>query len=377
MSLFWLIAVLPLAALGIAVLNVALWPRGQAGQTLPGTVSVLIPARNEASRIEETLRAALASRHPVLEFIVYDDASRDSTPGILAGIAEEDSRLRILQGEDLPEGWVGKPHACHRLAEAARGEFLCFLDADTRLAPRGLESVAEVFERLNVQVLTAVPRQITQTWFEKLVVPLLHLTYVSWLPLPLIWLSSDPRFLAANGQLLVLRSQDYRRFGGFAAVRNEVVDDMAFCRSAKQAGLRVVFADGANMAACRMYTSAREVWDGFSKNIYEGIGGAPQALLVACALNIGAFILPWIALPWAGMEAGLLGPSVVGIAANLSERALLAWRYEQPWSSIAFHPFSIAALLAIAVNSWRWQRVGAIAWRGRTYAPRPQRGSIS
>lgn len=376
MRLEWVIAVLPLVVLGVALLNWLVWPRGKPGPRLDGPVSVLVPARDEAARIERTVRAVLASRHPLLEVIVFDDASKDATPDILRAIAAEDPRLRILTGQGLPEGWVGKPHACHRLAEAAQGEVLCFLDADTVLAPDGLEHVAEIFDRLDAEVLTAVPRQITVTWAERLVVPLLHLTYASWLPMPLVWLTRDPRFLAANGQLLVLRSRDYARFGGYEAVRSEVVDDMAFCRAAKRAGLRVVFADGFRMASCRMYSSAREVWEGFSKNLYEGIGGEPRALATALVLNVGAFLVPWISLPLAAYAPALFYPSLVGMTANLLERALLARRYGLPWSSVALHPLSIAALVAIALNSWRWQRTGSIAWRGRVYAARPQRESI-
>ncbi len=374
MSANWIVAVLPLTVFAVALVNLFLWPRGRPGTQLPGTLSVLIPARDEAGRIERTVRAALASTHPVAEVLVYDDGSKDATPEILAEIAAQDRRLTVLVGGGLPDGWIGKAHACHRLAEAASGEYLCFLDADVVLAPRGLEHLADVFDRLDASVVTAVPRQEAGTWFERLVLPLLHLTYVSWLPMPLIWRSKDPRFLAANGQLLALRADAYRRFGGYESVRSEVVDDMAFCRAAKRAGLRVVFADGASMATCRMYCSAREVWEGFSKNLYEGVGARPDALLLALALNVGAFLLPWVLLAAAISDPAWLAPAAVGVIANVSQRGLLAWRHRQPWSSLLLHPLSILALVAIAVNSWRWQASGSICWRGRTYARRAERG---
>jgi chlorobactene glucosyltransferase len=374
MSIIWLIAALPLGVLGVALLNALVWPRGRPGERLPGTVSVLVPARNEAARIEATVRAALSGGHPVLEVIVYDDASTDATPEILARVGAEDGRLRVLSGRGLPEGWVGKAHACHRLAEAARGEHLLFLDADVVLEPDGIDHAAAVLRRLNAQVLTAVPRQVMGTWFERLVLPLLHLTYASWLPMPLVWLTKDPRFLAANGQIVLLERSAYQRFGGYEAVRHEVVDDMAFCRAAKQAGLRVVFADGARMGHCRMYASTREVWEGFSKNVYEGVGAHPGALLVACLLNFAAFLLPWITLALIPLFPALLGPSLVGVGANVAERALLAHRHDHPWRGVLLHPLAILSLLAIAVNSWRWQAAGTVAWRGRVYASRPERG---
>lgn len=375
MNPVWWVAAAPLAVLGMALLNLMLWPRGRNCRHLQGPLSVLVPARNEASRIEATVRAVLASAHPVAEVLVYDDGSTDGTGAIVDRLAGEDPRVRRLNGVDLPAGWVGKPHACHRLAEAAAGDWLCFIDADTVLEPDGLEHAACVIERLRASVLTAVPRQLMETWPERLVLPLLHLTYASWFPLPLVWLSPDPRFLAANGQLLVVSRAAYRAFGGFARVRHEVVDDMAFCRAAKASGHRVVFADGSRMAACRMYTSGREVWEGFSKNLYEGVGGRPASLAVALGLNVAAFLLPWMTLAasllWNPM---LLAPSLVGVGANLAQRALLARRFDHPWFTVATHPLSVLALVAIAVNSWRWHVAGSIAWRGRIYRPRPERG---
>lgn len=373
MTVLWLIALLPLVVLVIGLTNLVVWPRGRPGFTLPGSVSILIPARNEAERIEATVRAALASTHEILEVLVYDDDSTDGTSEILAQLAAEDARVRVLHGRALPEGWVGKPHACHRLAEAARGDTFVFIDADTLLTPMGLEHAAEVQRRLRADVVTAVPLQLTETWSEQLVLPLLHLTYASWFPVPLVWLSSDERFMAANGQLIVILKSAYRRFGGYEGVRHEVVDDMAFCRTAKQSGLRVVFAEGSRMAACRMYSSAKEVWEGFSKNIYEGVGGHPSALAVALTLNVGAFLLPWLTLPAALIFdlPGLLVPSLIGVAANLLLRVLLACRFRHAALSVVLHPFSIAALVLIGLNSWRWRR--NIVWRGRVYDARPTR----
>src|SRR5690606_21452552 len=105
---------------------------------------------------------------------------------------------------------------------------------------------------------------------ERLVLPLLPLTYLAWLPLRLVEVGTDARTVAANGQLLLVNRGDYRELGGFEAVKNEIVDDVAFCRHAKRSGRRVVFADGTLMARCRMYDGFQETISGFSKNLYEG-----------------------------------------------------------------------------------------------------------
>ena len=369
-----LLAAPPLAVLATAAFNVLAWPRGSAAGRIRGRVSVCIPARDEAARIERCVRAALAGTRAPDEVVVYDDGSTDGTGEIVARLAAEDPRVRVVRGGPLPEGWVGKPHACHRLAEEATGDVLVFMDADTVAGRECLARLGSLLEGMAADVVTVAPRHEVRTPGERLVVPLLHLTYLAWLPLPLVWRSRDPRFLVANGQLLAVR-RACDAAGGWAAVRAEVVDDMAFCRRVKRSGGRVVFADGHRMATVRMYDGWRPLWEGFSKNLYEGIGGRPLALAGIVALYGGVFVLPYAALLAAAGAPALLAPAALGVAANLALRALLAARFRQPPEGVLLHPLGVLALLAIAANSFRWSRRGAIRWRGRVYPSREARAA--
>ncbi len=356
-----LLAGVPAVPLALTVVNLLTWRRPAPAPGASPRVSVLIPARDEAAGIEASVRAALAE--PVVEVLVCDDGSTDATPEILARLAAEDARLRVITGRPLPPGWVGKPHALHQLAGLATGEVLLFVDADTVLQPGAVARLAGV----GADVVTALPRQVVGSVGEALVVPLLHLTYASFLPLAIIPWVRDERVLAANGQVLWVRAEAYARTGGFEAVRAEVVDDMAFCRRAKRAGLRVAFVDGFAVATCRMYGSLGEGVRGFSKNLYEGIGGTLPALAAVLSVYAAAFLLPWIAWPL------FPAPAAVGIAANLLQRGLLAARFALPWTTVPLHVPSVLVFGAIAVNSVRWVRSHAVAWRGRTYAARPAR----
>lgn len=374
MTLAWLFVVLPAMTLFFGLLNRLTWPRGQvrrSGRSVK--LSVLVPARNEVENIEACVRAVAASGADVHEVLVYDDASTDGTSDVLARLSSELPVLRVLKGQGLPPGWVGKPHACHRLAEAATGDILMFVDADVRIERDGIARALELLERLDAGVVTAVPRQRVGSFFERLVLPLLHLTYVAWFPLVLTYLSRDPRFLAANGQLLLVRRKTYDAVGGFEAVRSEVVDDMAFCRRVKVSGARVVFADGHRMGACRMYRSAGEVIRGFSKNLYEGIGASLVGLVVVLALYLVTFVAPYVLLIAAAVEPAWLWPAVVGVAMNVVLRAVLALRHDQPLEGVVLHPLSVLAFAGIAVNSALWQLRGAVEWRGRAYASRARR----
>jgi len=368
----WLLLTAPAAIpAGMTLLNLAAWARGRPGARLDGTVSVLVPARNEEATIGPCVRSILASTHPIHEVIVFNDASEDRTGAILAEIAAEDARLKVVDGSGLPPGWVGKPHACHQLARHATGDLLVYFDADTILAREGLSRIASLIA--DSGLVTAVPRQITVTLAEQMVLPLLHLTYTAWLPQPLVHRSRDARFLAANGQILAVRRSVYDDIGGFEAVRGEVVDDMAFCRQAKSAGHRVRFADGYHISRCRMYASGREVWEGFSKNFYEGIGESPPALVLVLGLYFFSFVLPYLVLPLS-VGTPWLAAAAAGVGLNVLARLALAWRYGHTLLSVLLHPLAVLGLLAIAINSFLWSRRGEIHWAGRVYAARGERG---
>jgi chlorobactene glucosyltransferase len=378
------LVVLPLIPFSLTLLNLLTWPRGRVARTHTPRLSVLIPARNEERRIERCVRAVCSAGYPVDEVLVYDDQSTDGTLAVLRRLEQELGGLRVIVGGDLPEGKVGKPHGCAQLASAARGEFLLFVDADTELLPGGIDRLLSLATRpkRTPGVVSAVPRQVMETWPERLLMPLMHLAYTSWLPLFMIAGTRDTRFLAANGQLLLVRRDAYERMGGFAAVSREIVDDMAFCRRAKAMGETVEFADGFLMARCRMYDSLPALWRGFSKNLYEGMGERFAILLLVLAIHLGAFVVPYAALGVALsapelLHGVLLVPALIGVALNVLLRAALAVRFAHPPLGLLLHPAAVLLMSALTVNSYWWSLRGKIEWSGRAYKTRARRMSVS
>ncbi len=203
--ILWLVALLILTGMaGIAILNAITFPRLRAGRA-PAQgplVSILIPARNEAAQIAETVRRLLAQDYSHFELLVLDDQSSDATAHQALQAAAGDPRFRLLSGRPLPPGWVGKNWACCQLSEAARGEIFIFTDADVRWQPGALSAILDSLQRARADLLAVWPVQIAQTWSERLVTPLLTFTVLAYLPDLAVRYIPWTVFAAANGQCL-------------------------------------------------------------------------------------------------------------------------------------------------------------------------------
>lgn len=337
-------------------------------------VSVLIPARDEEHTISGALEAVLASRGVELEAIVLDDHSTDRTAAIVLGLAQRDPRVRLIRGEPLPEGWIGKQHACHQLSRHARHELMLFVDADVRLEPDALARMAREMQRSNAAMLSGVPRQQVGTWLEKLVVPLIHLVLVCYLPLARMRQSTSPAFGAACGQLIMVRREAYRRAGGHQSIASCMHDGVKLPRVLRQAGYMTDLCDATDLARCRMYHNAGEVWRGFLKNATEGLA-TPAGLPVWSVLLLGGHVLPWV-LVLAQLSGSLrmLEPAHVSLiwgawVMSASTSFALMHRFEQPWTAGILRPMGVVILLAIQWWAMLLKLAGrSSAWKGRAYA---------
>jgi hypothetical protein len=361
--MIWL-ALLPwLALTAHTVVNAALLRRPRPAGT-EERIAVLLPLRDEAERVTPCLEALLGQRGaPNLEILVLDDGSADGTADVVRAVAGD--KVRMLTGEPLPAGWLGKPHACRQLADAAGDvDLLVFVDADVVLTPDAIGAATVLLRAIDATLLSPYPRI---TGAGRLVQPLLQWSWLTFLPLRVMEGSRRESLAAAGGQWLVLDRAGYHRAGGHAAVRDDVLEDIGLARAVKRSGGRIALADGSRLADCRMYSSWRELADGYGKSMWASFGSPAGAATVVVIL-LFLYAVPPLAflgslIAGAGTFAAMsLCAYILGVLGRIvAGRATGA----RTWPDALAHPLSVVLFAGLVARSFRLRRQGRLVWRGR------------
>ena len=327
-------------------------------------VAILLPVRNEAARVQPCLSSVLTqTRVRDLRIVVLDDGSTDATRDLVQRIAGDDPRVSLRRGADLPAGWWGKPWACQQLADAVTGvdspTVLVFVDADVQLAPTAVASAVTMLRWAGLDLVSPYPRQVAVSAVERLVQPLLQWSFLTMLPLRVAERSPRPSLAAANGQFLVVDAAAYRRAGGHAAVRADMLEDVALLRAVKRSGGRGGVVDGTRLASCRMYDGAAVLRAGYAKSLWSAFGGPGRTAGVVAALTT-AYVVP----PAAALRGSRVG--LVGYAASVAGRAAVAHRVgARSWPDAAAHPASIALFAGLVTDSVLRRHRGTVTVSGR------------
>ncbi|WP_028596459.1 glycosyltransferase [Paenibacillus assamensis] len=341
-------------------------------------LSVLIPARNEVDRIADCIAGVLADPSPHIEVLVLDDRSEDGTAELVRQAGDGDPRLQLITGEEPPPDWMGKSYACWQLAQRAQGQWWLFLDADVRVGPNGLAVLLNAALEQGNGLITGFPKQITETWLEKLIVPLMNFVIACHLPIKLVRDSHDPRFVAAHGACMLIHKDSYWSFGGHAAFRAHLVDDMQMAKAVKMANQPVALVNICDHLSMRMYTDAHSVWNGYKKNIYAGVGRNPIVLFGMLVFYMFMYVIPALTVFVSigcyaivgvnGLATDLFVLSLVSWLIGLLIKTIIDWRYLLSWGHALWLPVSILLLISIAIASWWASKDGrGYTWKGRTY----------
>jgi len=349
----------------------AVVPTREATGALP-SLSIVVPARNEERQIERCVRSLLATRHPRFEVIVVDDQSTDRTRSILDRVGAGESQLRVVSGEPLPRGWVGKPWALTQGARTARGEWLLFTDADTEHHPLAAASALQFALDGGFGAVSLLTDQETAGWAERIFLP--TILFVILLGVGALDDVNDPRkreVAIFNGQYVMASRTAYDAIGGHAAVRKEIAEDLELARLFKRDGRFRTFLAGSNqLVRTRMYRSFGEIWLGFVKNFGLAARGHATAALVgaallACVSLLSPGVLVVLLLQRWWLAAGVLALSMLVVVA-IAESGMRAMRF-RAGSGFALQ-LGLALTLAIFATSLVLLRCGSgVAWRGRRY----------
>lgn len=339
---------------------------------LPGaqpTVSVIIPARNEEACLGACLKSLLQQEGITFEIIVVDDHSTDRTRNIATSFA--DPRLRVIEAGPLPAAWTGKNNAVTTGANAARGQWLLFTDADTEHLPGSLaRSLAEANHH-NAALLSYSPEQIVRSFWEKAVMPVIFAELAATFRPAQV---SDPKSYAsaANGQYILIAREAYDAVGGHAAVAASLLEDVALARAVKQSGRRIFFRFGGDAVRTRMYRTFAQLREGWTKNLAL-LFPSPLRLAALRALEfvliVGSFAIA-IASAFRGHAYPAFATAILGVFLYLF-LLLRIRRAHFSWDSNILALFGLPLFSYLLLLSARAHAKGIVPWKGRTYSDEP------
>lgn len=333
-------------------------------------VSVIVPARNEARNIGRCVRSILATDYPNVELIVVDDQSTDGTGAIAAGLG-----ATVIETPPLPADWFGKQWACWTGRARARGDILCFTDADTEHAPDLIPRTINAMRALDADLFTVSGRQEMVTLWEKLVQAQVFGMLNAWYGgTEEINRSKHAWRKIANGQYIVIPRAAYDETGGHEAVKHTVAEDLMLAQRFHRLGKRVLFIEGREQLSTRMYTSLREMVAGWGKNVYAGGMHAMPPFVPRWVFPFGLVfpplfnLLPPVTLVVAAL--GLVSYPVLVWAAVATATTVLMWMkfyLDAKESVLLALLYPLGAAMTLYIYARAIARGRKVSWKERDY----------
>lgn len=335
------------------------------------TASILVAVRNEMHRtLDDSIAGLLAQDYPGFEIVAVDDHSEDGSRARLEQLAASGSgpRLRVLGADP---GARGKRMALAQASRAARGSWLLFTDADVQLAPDALARGVALARRAQIDALSLLPRTHAVSLWEQIALAAIAWTAYEGGALRRCNRDDAPVGLAAAGPYLLVRRETFDAVGGYEAMRQNVLVDVALARRLRDAGFRYRYLASGGCVHARMYRSLPEIWQGFGKNAYLALGGRIDIALGA-AVALGTLVVLPPVLGLLQLVRGELAAGSLALAAwvgmtAVAQRGSVFMGTRVRWPALLLSP--IGALLWIAIvahSAWRAHSRSGVRWKDRS-----------
>lgn len=345
-------------------------------------ISVVIPARNEETKIGRLLESLCKQDYPNFEVVVVNDRSTDRTGDIIADYAQKDDRIKLIQGSDAPPGWIGKCnailHAVSKVSKKGDDQWYIFTDADTYHHPNSLKDAVSYALANELDLLSFIPVQELGSFPERLVMPVLLSGFLLGDPFHTVN-DPDAERAYAYGQYIVCKRTSYEAMGGHESVRDEIVEDHAIARVFKEKGFKIGVADGKSLYSVRMYVDLKSMWLGWTKNLYSLIDSKITNLVFLLFLLNTVVVFPLFELAWVIAEwtQGEINTNLIRLTALVAVQyiTLFLW-YRQcsehhkgiDWRHFFLTPFGTMTLTFLYLHSAYLVLFGEeVNWKGRRY----------
>jgi len=342
----------------------------------PPRVSVIVAAKDEQAVIETCVRTMLRQDYPNFELIVCNDRSRDNTAAIVQRIAAEDSRVRLVNIEHLPEGWCGKNNAMQTGIAASDGEWICMTDADCRQTScRTLSTAMQHALDTRADLLSVLPTLKMRGFWENVVQPVCGGVMMIWFHPDKVNSPRHPNAYA-NGAFMLMKRSAYDRIGTHAAVRDRINEDMHIAARVKQAGLALRVVRNRGLYLVRMYTSLGGILRGWGR-IFYGTFGTLKRLSISLAMLAIMGLMPYVAavlgfsLAATGNGVWWLALGIVGVAAAATQVSVIFRFYRlieaRKWLAWTYPLGASMAILSVCIAISKLRRGAKVTWRGTSY----------
>jgi chlorobactene glucosyltransferase len=244
----------------------------------PPMVSVIMPAKDEETHIEQSARSVLASDYPHMELILINDRCQDRTSEIMERLAQEDPRVKVVSIGNLPPGWTGKTHAMFQASQLASGEIFLFTDADAVMRPSTLSRTVNYFAVNGLDMLSLLPGFTRRGFIEDAVHTHMALGIAFYYPLTEVNDRAKPAGLA-SGCFIMMKKQTYEEIGTWERFRRELTEDVALSKAVKATGGKLMVLRGGNLICTRPFEKLSEVCMFWKRTFYGGLDKSVPKLL--------------------------------------------------------------------------------------------------